>query len=130
MSHYRKGADRERELLNLFIDNGFVAIRAAGSGVNSLSPDLIVFKNKIGAIIECKAVSKKILYIRKEQIETLKRWSSESSIRSYLAWRINRVGWRFIEIKDLKELNDSFAISKDHMIEKGLDVESFIGIFK
>ena len=41
---YRKGARAERELINFFSGRGFAVIRAAGSGVNSLSPDLLAFR--------------------------------------------------------------------------------------
>jgi len=41
---YRKGSRAERELIDHFSSNGFCVIRAAGSGVNSLSPDILVFR--------------------------------------------------------------------------------------
>ncbi|MEM3775449.1 MAG: hypothetical protein QXZ35_02235, partial [Candidatus Micrarchaeaceae archaeon] len=58
MSRYEKGARGERELLEKFRSAGYSVIRSAGSGVNSISPDILVVKKNSGMAFECKAWDK------------------------------------------------------------------------
>jgi len=57
MTTYQKGTRAEHELIDYFDQNGFCVIRAAGSGVSSLSPDILVFKRGLQYAIEAKANS-------------------------------------------------------------------------
>ena len=59
-SNKQKGSKAERELIKLFTENSWRAVRVAGSGVNDESPcDLIVGKmGKRGYTIEAKSSKK------------------------------------------------------------------------
>ena len=67
MSNKAKGSKAERELLDIFTQNSWRAVRVAGSGVNDNSPcDLIAAKlGKKAHAIECKS-SKKINNLHKK----------------------------------------------------------------
>ena len=63
MSNKAKGSRVERELIKIFTENGWRAVRVAGSGVGEDSPcDLIAAKiNRKGFTVEVKS-SKKTLF--------------------------------------------------------------------
>jgi len=108
---YRKGSRAERELIDHFSTKGFCVIRAAGSGVNSLSPDILVFRRGAQFGIEAKAWEKTNLNIERVQFENLKRWEDVSGITCYIGWRRNREPWYFIPLSVFKENEKTFAIN-------------------
>ncbi len=108
---YIKVARAERELINFFSENNFSVIRAAGSGVSSLSPDLLAFRRGKQYAFESKAWEKEYLHIKKDQFIGLKEWEENTGITSYVAWRRSREPWYFIPLSVFKENKGSFAIS-------------------
>ncbi len=123
MTVYQKGSRAERELIQHFSSKGFSVIRAAGSGVNSLSPDLLAFKSGIQLAIESKAHEKTSLQLDKEQFDGLREWQDNTGITTLVAWRRNRLGWRFIPLSVFHENDASFSISweKAEMIGKNIE---------
>ena len=111
MLTYRKGSRAERELIEYFSTREFCVIRAAGSGVNSLSPDILVFRRGVQLGIEAKAWEKDNLNITREQFTNLKRWEEISGINCYVGWRRSREPWIFIPLSVFKENEKSFAIN-------------------
>lgn len=108
---YRKGARAERELISFFSKNGFEVVRAAGSGVNSLSPDVLAFKRTKQYAIECKAWSANSLSFKKEKVECMKRWEEITGITYLIGWRVSRGGWLLFPIHLLEEKEKSFTIT-------------------
>ena len=108
---YAKGARTERELISMFSEKGYSVIRAAGSGVNSLSPDLLVFRKGVQYAFECKAWGSGSLGIEKEKFLGLLEWEKNSGITTMIAWRINRVGWRFMHLPELEEREKSHTVT-------------------
>jgi len=71
----RKGSRFERELLNLFWESGFAAIRVAGSGSSSNpSPDLVAGNGKKFYAVEVKMRKNLPLYISGELPNTYGNW--------------------------------------------------------
>jgi Holliday junction resolvase len=120
---YAKGARGERELITLFSEKGFSVIRAAGSGVNSLSPDLLVFRKGVQYAFECKAWDSGSLGIEREKFKALKEWEENTGITTFIAWRISRVGWKFIYLSELEENPKSYTVTmtKALAIDRSLD---------
>ncbi|MCX8174904.1 MAG: Holliday junction resolvase Hjc [Candidatus Micrarchaeota archaeon] len=108
---YAKGAKAERELIAYFSKNGFAVIRAAGSGVNSLSPDILAFRRGVQYAIECKSWDKASLSFEKRRVEAMKRWEELTGITYLVGWRISREGWLFFPIHLLEEQERSFTIT-------------------
>ena len=108
---YRKGSRAERELIDYFSTKGFCVIRAAGSGVNSLSPDILVFRRGMQFGIEAKAIEKDNLNIDREQFENLKRWEDVSGINCMIGWRRNREPWVFVPLALFRENEKTFGIN-------------------
>ena len=116
---YAKGARGERELINTFSERGFSVIRAAGSGVSSLSPDLLVFKKGIQYAFECKAWDTGSIGIEREKFLALRRWEENTGITTFIAWRISRMGWRFMYLPELGEQEKNFTVTKTRAL--GID---------
>lgn len=125
MKTYVKGSRAERELIDFFSNLGFCVIRAAGSGVNSLSPDILVFKRGIQIGIEAKAWEKENLNIEREQFLNLQKWEDTSGINCVVGWRRNRKPWVLIPLAVFKENNKSFAINWENAFAIGKKLEEF-----
>ena len=111
VSTYRKGARAERELIKQFSEKGFEVIRAAGSGGNSLSPDILVFRKGKQYAFECKAWDTTSLSLKSLQIDNLKRWEETTGITTMVAWRVSRRGWRFIPLHLLNKTEKGYSVS-------------------
>jgi Holliday junction resolvase len=108
---YKKGARAERELIHFFSSHGFEVIRAAGSGVNSLSPDLLAFRRGAQFAIECKAWEAGSLSFEKERVAAMKRWEEATGITYLIGWRVNRGGWFLFPVHLLEEQEKTFTIT-------------------
>ncbi len=108
---YAKGARTERELISMFSERGFSVIRAAGSGVNSLSPDLLVFRKGAQYAFECKAWESGSLGIEKSKFLALLEWERNTGITTMIAWRVNRTGWRFMHLPELEEQERNYTVT-------------------
>lgn len=125
MLSYRKGSRAERELIDFFSSKGFCVIRAAGSGVNSLSPDILVFRRGMQFGIEAKAWEKTNLNIAREQFENLQRWEDVSGINCLIGWRRNRKPWRFVPLSVFKKSDKSYGINWENAQGIGKTLEEF-----
>jgi Holliday junction resolvase len=123
MLSYRKGSRAERELIDFFSSRGFCVIRAAGSGVNSLSPDILVFRRGMQFGIEAKAHEKANLNIDREQFENLKRWEEVSGINCFIGWRRNRKPWYFVPLAVFRENQKTFGINWENAQALGRKLE-------
>jgi len=120
MSNKSKGSNAERELLKIFIENGFKAARVAGSGVNDESPcDLIAGKLNGKYAIECKTCKTDKKYIDRKQIEEFIVFSEIFGLIPLIAIRFNRQGWLFLNPADLEDTGKYLAISLEDALSKG-----------
>lgn len=113
MSNKAKGSRAERELIKIFTENGWRAVRVAGSGVGDESPcDILVGKiGRKGHTIEAKSSKKSIIYISKQQIEDFVLFSSTIGLQPVIAVRFNYEGWLFITPSQLRDSGKARAIS-------------------
>ncbi len=122
-----KGSKAERELVKLLTDNGWRAVRVAGSGVGEESPcDIITGKvGRRGFTIEAKSSKKNIIYITRSQIEDFITFSHIVGLTPVIAARFNREGWLFINPLDMKDTGKYWAISLQLAKEKGNKFSQF-----
>tara|TARA_Y100000310_G_scaffold343783_1_gene453002 strand:+ start:2055 stop:2450 length:396 start_codon:yes stop_codon:yes gene_type:complete len=122
-----KGSKAERELVKLFTEHGWRAVRVAGSGIGEDSPcDLIAGKtNRKAFTIEAKSSKKSIIYIKKSQIEDFITFSYVLGLKPVIAARFNYEGWLFISPTDLKDTGKYFALPLKTAKEKGLKFSQF-----
>tara|TARA_Y100000310_G_C20347538_1_gene652706 strand:- start:248 stop:730 length:483 start_codon:yes stop_codon:yes gene_type:complete len=121
MSNKAKGSRTERELIKLFTEHSWRAVRVAGSGVNDDSPcDLIVGKaQRKGYTIEAKSSKKTTIYITNEQMHDFVMFSHMIGLKPVIAVRFNYEGWLFLEPKHLKSTEKNWAVSIKLAKQKG-----------
>jgi len=127
MNRYVKGARGERELLAKFAELGYSVMRSAGSGINSISPDIIAIKSGKGFAFECKAWETSIA-IEPAKYNVLKEWENNTGLKTFIAWRMNNKGWFFIPISKLRQAEKSYRISKREAFEYGMSIEQILSI--
>ena len=126
MQRYSKGARSERELLNTLYGKAYSVMRSAGSGVNSISPDIIAVKNGQGLAFECKAWEKSSISIEQEKYESLREWERNSGMRTFIAWRMNGESWFFIKLDEMKKTEKNYTVTKKTAYAIARRLESII----
>lgn len=126
MQRYSKGARSERELLNFLYGKGYSVIRSAGSGVNALSPDLLALKTGNHMAFECKAWDRTSLSIDHEKFDALYQWESNTGMPTYIAWRMNGMGWYFIRLSEMKRTERNYTVTKRTALSINRKVESIM----
>lgn len=127
MSNKSKGSNAERELVRMFTENGWRALRCAGSGVNDDSPcDIILGKvGKKGYAIEAKSSKKSRIYITKAQIEDFMLFANMIGLKPAIAVRFNYKGWLFIAPEMLEDTGKNWVISLERAETQGLRFSQF-----
>lgn len=128
MSKKSKGIGAERELIHGFwATNEWVAHRIAGSGSSKYpSPDIIASNNIRKLAIECKTCSEKTVYIKKKEIEELKRFGTMFGAESWVAVKFSKTDWLFLNPEDLDETQVNYSLKKEVALSKGLLFEELI----
>jgi len=112
MGNKQKGANAERELLKKLLEEGYMAIRVAGSGIlPEPSCDLITGKLKKKFCIEVKSCKSNKKYLDKKQIENFLLFSQIFGLKPLIAVRFNREGWFFVGPKKLERTKTGLAVS-------------------
>lgn len=127
MSNKAKGSKAERELFQMFVDNHFRAVRVAGSGVmENADCDIIAGKKGGGKYaIEAKSSKKPVKYITKEQIENFMIFSDIFGLKPVIAVRFNRLGWFFLNPKNLEDSGKNLVINEEIARKKGKRFSQF-----
>lgn len=126
MTGYNKGARSERELLSYLHSKGYSVMRSAGSGINTLSPDIIALRGEKRFAFECKAWDSDGLSIENERFQGLLNWERNTGMNTYVAWRMNNAGWFFIKLEEMKNNDKTRTISKKYVLEINRRLESVI----
>ena len=123
-----KGSNAERDLIHSFFENGWVAIRSAGSGSQqNPSPDILAGNNLRRLAIECKTVNDTKKYFTKKEIEELVYFANKFGAEPWVAVRFDRIDWFFLNIEDLELKDKSYFIDVVIAKRKGLNFEQLIG---
>lgn len=125
----RKGSLAERELINMFWQAGWAAMRAAGSGSTQYpSPDIVAGNANKKIAIEAKFTSDKTKYFLQKEITELQYFCDKFGAEPWVAVKFDKEPWYFFPIHDLKETGKNFAITlKDAKIQ-GLLFEDIVKI--
>jgi Holliday junction resolvase len=129
MNHKAKGSNAERELIKMFWDAGYAAIRAAGSGsARHPSPDIIA-SNRIRRIaVECKSSRDLKKYLSTKDIEQLVEFAEKFGAEPWIGIRFDVLKWYFLSIDDLEKTPSGYVISIASAKSKGLLFEEFVEI--
>jgi holliday junction resolvase Hjr len=121
MANKNKGSNAERELIKMFSENGWRAVRVAGSGVNDYSPcDLIAGKDDKKISIEAKSTRKDTLYISKEQMNDFVVFSHIIALTPLIAIKFFREGWIFIHPNQMRDTGKNWAIKSEEAKKTGM----------
>jgi len=114
---YRKGYMGERELVYKLHERGYMVIRAPRSGRISLpSPDVIAVKDGKVIVVECKTRNAAFT-VEEEQLKELSEWSEKGGAKAYVAWKLPRKEWIFLNLRDVIDNNGN--VGKRFAIERG-----------
>lgn len=128
MSTKSKGTNAERELIHKFNDNGWVAIRSAGSGsMQYPSPDILAGNNLRRLAIECKAINDTKKYFTIKEIDELVFFANKFGAEAWVAIKFDRMSWFFLNIEDLDKSDKSYSIDIPDAKKKGLSFDQVIG---
>lgn len=120
MSNKSKGSNAERELYQMFVDSHYRAVRVAGSGVmENADCDIIAGKKGKKYCIEAKSSKKPVKYITKEQINNFIVFSDIFGLKPVIAVRFNRLGWFFLNPKDMEDSGKNWVINEEIARKKG-----------
>lgn len=129
MRRKKKGIRAERELLDKLWNYGIGAIRVAGSGsTGHPSADVIAgYKGKL-VVIEVKTTSKESIYIRSDEIRSMRNLAEVLGAECWLAVKFSADRGKFymIRVSDTRKTSSgSVIIDLSTARSKGLPVEIF-----
>ena len=127
MSLKSKGINAERELIHLFWNNDWSAVRVAGSGNTQFpSPDILAGNAARKLAIEAKVTKTKYKHFPAEEISQLKEFSKKFGAEPWIAVKFNRNSWFFLSLDSLTQTGSNFSISLPLAKSKGLAFEELI----
>lgn len=112
MTQYDKGTSFERDVVKNFNKMGWIAIRAAGSGIgNEIVPDVIAIKRGRIIAFQCKSTNKTKINITKAK-EKMMKFYEVTSAEPYIAIKFLRKEPRFFDVRKTEKktitLNDNY----------------------
>lgn len=123
-----KGSNAERDLIHKFNENGWVAIRSAGSGSMQFpSPDILAGNNLRRLAIECKSTADIRKYLTKKEVDELVFFAQKFGAEPWIGVKFDRMEWFFINIEDMEKTDKSYSIDIPSAKRKGLSFEQLIG---
>jgi len=118
-----KGSNAERELVKLFNEAGWGAIRIAGSGSSKYpAPDILAGNAIRRVAIECKVTKENKKYLQKAEIEQLRTFAQSFGAESWIGVKFVNDGWFFLMLEDLEEKGSSWSVSVELAKRRGLSI--------
>jgi len=122
---YNKGFAFERSLRAKLNERGFYVVRTAGSGVDGISPDLIVLSTTRKFAIECKAIESAYLAIEVPKMERMFDWERVTGMPVFVAWKHNRQQPVFVPLSVFKKCEKNYTLRAEDAAF-GLSIEEVI----
>lgn len=127
MSKKSRGTNAERDLIHKFWENGWAAMRAAGSGSSQYpSPDIIVSNNLRKIAIECKLTTEKRKYFTAQEVYELKEFSNIFGAEPWLAIKFFREPWYFFTLECVDQTKNNFVMTLEKAKTLGITFEELI----
>ncbi len=122
-----KGTRGERELIAVFNESGWSAIRSAGSGSSRYpSPDILAANAIRRLAIECKVTKDTKKYFQEEEIAQLREFSQKFGAESWIGVKFPSQPWYFLMLEDLQNTGKCWLIDLPLAERKGLTVEQLL----
>jgi len=128
MSLKSKGIKAERELIHMFWNNKWSAVRVAGSGNTQFpSPDILAGNASRRLAIEAKVTKTKYKHFPADEINQLKEFSEKFGAEPWIAIKFNRDNWYFLSLNTLKTtISTNYSISIQLAKKHGLAFSDLI----
>ncbi len=124
-----KGSRGERELVRLFNEAGWSAIRTAGSGSSRYpAPDILAANAIRRLAIECKVTKEKKKYFPDEEVGQLKTFSQKFGAESWIGIKFGEEPWYFLLPEDLEKTGTLWAASLELAKRRGLTAGELLGL--
>jgi Holliday junction resolvase len=124
-----KGSNVERELIAMFWDNDWGAVRVAGSGsARYPNPDVLASNGLRRIAVECKFISEDKKYFQDSDLEQLTQFSFKFGAEPWIGIKFSRKDWYFIKPIDLEKSGTMFLASIELCQQKGLSFDKLIKV--
>jgi len=124
----KRGIAEERELVHRLDDLGFAVIRAPASGarIKLDRVDIVAGGHGSHLALEVKTTSKPALYLSKDTVDQLTRFSQKFGATPYLAVKFKHLhrGWILIEPKGLTETKTGYKLTLKEALRVGSRLEA------
>lgn len=122
-----KGLNAERELVKMFWDNGWAAVRVAASGaIKWPAPDVLAGNSLRKFAIEVKITKTTKQYFTKKEVDELKEFAKLFGTEVWLAIKFNRLNWYFVSPEDIDKTDENYVIDIRKAKIKGLTFNELI----
>tara|TARA_Y100000310_G_C20642962_1_gene794975 strand:- start:904 stop:1245 length:342 start_codon:yes stop_codon:yes gene_type:complete len=107
-------------------------VRVAGSGSTPKpAPDLLASNGERKVAIECKSVKGDKRYFDYSELMQLKLFAKGFGAEAWVGIRFDNRGWMFLPVEKIrKSKGESFLVSYDGLVKRGLKFEEFIGKYR
>lgn len=124
----KKGSNEERQVVKIFEEKGYGAIRVPASGARTKSdkPDVLAGNSKHYYAIEVKSSKNDYIYIREEQIEELIRFSAKFGATPLVCAKFTRKPYTIFNPYQLKRTNSGKYTIKRDDLDSGKILEEYI----
>lgn len=129
----KKGSKEERDLVRMFWQADFAAMRAPASGgaTKNPLPDVIAGNGSVYLAIEVKSTSQDRIYIDSQCIDGLCEFSDIFGAKPYIGIKFKYQKMLFIDPDDLETTkNENYKLDKDLALKKGIELDELIGRYK
>lgn len=122
---YDKGARGERELLEMFYEEGFVGLRAPSSGstTDRELPDLLVGNSENFYAIEAKRKAEDKVYLPHDEVEDLAFFAEMFGAEPIVAYRKDRSSWKFWRPYELYDAGKNYRVTDN---EEAMELQDLI----
>ncbi|MFH1424253.1 MAG: Holliday junction resolvase Hjc [archaeon] len=125
---YQKGTNAERELIEMFWNNGYAALRGPGSGVSRRPcPDVVAGNGEKYFAIESKSSTQDYVHLTYDEIVKLVTFAQTFGAIPYVAVRFEGRDWVFLDIGKIQYTKGkNFKVSKKFAYTDGKRFEELI----
>ena len=129
---YNKGTKAERELLDMFWEQGYAALRTPGSGVSQRPcPDIVAGNGEKYFAIESKSTSSEYVHLTYDEIVKLVTFSQKFGAVPYVAVRFEGRDWVFMDMGKIQYTKGkNFKVTKDFAYSDGRRFEEILGLYE
>lgn len=108
-----KGANAERELVQMFSGVGWAAVRVAGSGISRFPcPDVLAGNGQRMLALECKSTKHKAIYFDPGQISRLLKFARNFGAEPWIAVKFSTI-WKFFPPDRLLKTQNALKLTQD-----------------